>query len=192
MADNSGLFRQKALDNLSTPDELTDRLKVTNPSVWAVLAAVIVLLAGLIAWACVGTLPTKADAQVVVRDGTASVLVSDPYTVGAGMPANISGQECTIESVATDDYGRTVGVARVDLADGSYRGSVVVDETRAIDFLLQSDLGSQNGQSGQGDQSGQGGQGDQSGQGAKTSQVGQPSQPAPPDQPSQPAPPAQG
>jgi uncharacterized membrane protein YgcG len=186
MADNSGLFRQKALDNLSTPDELTDRLKVTNPSVWAVLAAVIVLLAGLIAWACVGTLPTKADAQVVVLDGTASVLVSDPYTVGAGMPAIISGQECTIESVATDDYGRTVGVARVDLADGSYRGSVVVDETRAIDFLLQSDLGSQNGQSGQGDQSGQGGQGDQSGQGAKTSQVGQP---APPDQP---APPAQG
>ena len=142
----SELFRQKAIDKMSSPDELADYLKVTSPSVWAVLAAVVVLLAGLIAWACVGTLPTKADASVAVQGGTASVYVADSYDIAAGMKLTVDpqdpqgaqdSQERTIESVTTDEQGRPVGHADVDLPDGTYDGTVVVDETRAIDFLLQ-------------------------------------------------------
>ena len=140
----SELFRQKVIDKMSSPDELTDCLRVTSPSVWAVLAAVVVLLAGLIAWACVGTLPTKADASVIVQGGTASVHVVDSYDIAAGMKLTVNPQdsqdpqERTIESVTTDEQGRSVGYADVNLPDGTYDGTVVVDETRAIDFLLQS------------------------------------------------------
>lgn len=143
----SELFRQKAIDKMSSPDELTDYLKVTSPSVWAVLAAVVVLLAGLIAWACVGTLPTKAEASVVVQGGAASVHVEGSHDIAAGMKLTVSPQdsqnsqdpqERTIESVTTDEQGKPVGHADVDLPDGTYDGTVVVDETRAIDFLLQS------------------------------------------------------
>ena len=142
MTDSGGeLFRQKAIDRMSSPDELTDYLKVTSPSVWAVLAAVVVLLAGLIAWACVGTLPTKVDASVVVQGGTASARVSDSHDIQEGMRLTVESQEPqerTIESVTTDEQGNQVGHADVDLPDGTYDGTLVVDETRAIDFLLQS------------------------------------------------------
>ena len=142
MTENAGgLFRQKTIDKMSSPDELTDYLKVTSPSVWAVLAAVVVLLAGLIAWACVGTLPTKVDASVVVQGGAASVHVSDSHDIQEGMQLTVDSQEPqerTIESVSTDEQGKPVGHASVDLPDGTYDGTLVVDETRAIDFLLQS------------------------------------------------------
>ena len=42
------------------------------------------------------------------------------------------------QQVVTDEYGKTVGRADIELPDGTYDGTVVVDETRAIDFLLQS------------------------------------------------------
>ena len=137
----NALFRQKTIDKMSSPDELTDYLKVTSPSVWAVLVAVVVLLAGLIAWACVGTLPTKADASVVVQGGAASVRVADSHDIAEGMQLTIDSkepQERAIESVTTDEQGKPVGHANVDLPDGAYDGTLVVDETRAIDFLLQS------------------------------------------------------
>lgn len=136
--DNGGLFRQKAIDRLSSPDELTDYLKVTNPSVWVVLVSVVVLLVGLFAWALVGTLPTRADASVVVRNGTAMVRVDDPYAIDEGMSVTVSSQDYPIQSVVTDEYGKTIGRADIELPDGTYDGTVVVDETRAIDFLLQS------------------------------------------------------
>ena len=135
---DDGLFRQKAIDKMSSPDELTDYLKVTSPSVWAVLTAVVVLLAGIIAWACVGTLPTKAEASIVVQGGTALVSVTDSYDIGEGMRVSVESHNSAIDSITADDHGRHVGLARLDLPDGTYKGTVVVDETRAIDFLLQS------------------------------------------------------
>ena len=134
-----GVFRQVALDRLSSPDELTDYLKVTNPSVWAVLISIAVLLAGVIAWSCVGTLQTKAGVKVIVQDDAAAILVSDPYTLDEGMQVTVFEQKYPIESTSTDEYGRTIGHAAITLPNGTYDGTVVVDETRAIDFLLQSD-----------------------------------------------------
>ena len=140
MADGgNGLFRQKAIDNMSTPEDLTDYLKVTNPGVWAVLAAIVLLLVGLLVWACVGTLETKATAVVVVKDGAANVVVAGDYGLREGMLVRVADEEFTLDSTFEDEYGRTVGAAEVDLADGTYDGTVVVDETHAIDFLLQSD-----------------------------------------------------
>ena len=46
MADQnkSQIFRKSALDSISSPEQLTDYLKVTDPGVWIILAAVILLL----------------------------------------------------------------------------------------------------------------------------------------------------
>ena len=135
---SDGVFRQKAIDRLSSPDELTDYLKVTNPGVWAVLAAVVVLLVGILAWSCVGTLQTKADAKVIVQDDAATVIVANPYAAREGMTVTVSDQEYSIESTSTNEYGNIIGHAAVTLPDGTYDATVVVDETHAIDFLLKS------------------------------------------------------
>ena len=42
----SQFFRKKAMDRLSSPEELNDYLRVTSPALWVVLAAVARILAG--------------------------------------------------------------------------------------------------------------------------------------------------
>ena len=46
----SGIFRQKSLKRVSSPEELNDYIRVTSPSVWIVLVALALLLAGMLAW----------------------------------------------------------------------------------------------------------------------------------------------
>ena len=57
---DSGLFRQKSLDRVSSPEKLNDYIRVTTPSVWLALAAVLVMLAGMIVWSVFGTIPAHA------------------------------------------------------------------------------------------------------------------------------------
>jgi len=132
------VFRKKTLDRISSPEQLTDYLCVTNPGIWVVLAAVILLLAGLFAWSMTGTLETTAEVKVVVADKTAEVIPLGSETLADGMPLRVAGQEFMIAFVRTDEYGRQVGTAQADLPDGTYDGTVVVNETHPICFLTES------------------------------------------------------
>ena len=139
MAENqSTVFRKKTLDRISSPEQLTDYLRVTNPGIWVVLVAVILLLAGLFAWAAVGTLETKAEAAVIVREHTAKVVPTGAESLEEGMPLRVSKRETVVASVNTDEYGRSIGTAEIELPDGTYPGIVVVEQTHPIDFLLKS------------------------------------------------------
>lgn len=48
------IFRKSAIDNISSPEQLTDYIRVTTPSVWVILAASIILLGSLFVWAVCG------------------------------------------------------------------------------------------------------------------------------------------
>ena len=63
--ESSGIFRQKSVKQLSGPADLNDYIRVTTPSVWIVLAALAVLLVGLLLWSIFGTLEVRgADGAV--------------------------------------------------------------------------------------------------------------------------------
>ncbi len=49
------VFREKSIERVSGPEALNDYIRVTTPSVWLVLAALILLLAGMLAWSTLGT-----------------------------------------------------------------------------------------------------------------------------------------
>ena len=51
----SNIFRKESLDRISSPEKLNDYIRVTTPSVWLVLLAIVLLLAGVIAWSVFGT-----------------------------------------------------------------------------------------------------------------------------------------
>ena len=142
MTDNQGteLFRRKAMTHISSAEDLTSYLRVTSPGMWMILAAVIVLLAGLFAWSAVGTLETSVNATAVVRDHTAEIYASGQGAdaLAAGMPLRIASQEFVLASVELDEYGRATARAEVTLPDGTYGGSIVVERTRPIEFLLES------------------------------------------------------
>ena len=138
MTENQTVFRKKTLDRISSPEQLTDYLRVTNPGIWVVLAAVILLLAGVFAWSMVGTLETKAEVKVVVSDHTAQIVPLSSETLAEGMPLRVSGQDYRIAFAQTDEYGRSVGMAEVNLPDGTYDGVVITEAVRPISFLLES------------------------------------------------------
>ncbi len=87
----SNLFRQKALDKLSSPERLDQLLAVTPRRAWLALAAIVGILVAALAWSLLGSLPTRvAGPGVFVRMGGAFQIVSRgdgsviDLTVGVG------------------------------------------------------------------------------------------------------------
>ena len=135
--EKTSIFRKATVEKVSSPERLSDYLRVTNPGVWAVLAAVMLLLIGLLVWACVGTLETTADAKVVVENHVAYVALTSDSTLESGMTLRVAGQEVPIAAVTEDAFGRPVAIAETALPDGSYDGMVVVGQIRPISFLFE-------------------------------------------------------
>ena len=143
MADNenknkdSSIFRKEALDTISSPEQLTSYLRVTTPGIWVVLIAVILILAGIFVWAAVGTLETTEKVTVIVEDNEALVISNGGSEIRQGMILRVSGAETKIVYVEKDEYGRSTGRADISLADGTYEGTIVVEQTKPIEFLLR-------------------------------------------------------
>lgn len=55
------LFREKNVKRVSSPEELNDYMRVTSPSVWAILISVIIFLAGFTVWGITGTVTIVDD-----------------------------------------------------------------------------------------------------------------------------------
>ena len=139
MAENQQtVFRKQTIDRISSPEQLTDHLRVTSPGIWVVLAAVILLLTGILVWSAVGTLETKAEVKVIVEDREAQIVPLGPDTLEEGMTVTTADSEFVLSSVDADEYGRSVGSAAVTLPDGIYDGTVVTESVHPIEFLLTS------------------------------------------------------
>lgn len=63
------VFRQKSLERIASPEQLNDYIKVSNPGIWMLLAAVIALLAGVCVWGIFGHMDTTLTAAAVAEDG---------------------------------------------------------------------------------------------------------------------------
>ena len=135
----ASIFRSETLQRMSSPEQLTDYLRVTNPGIWVILAAVLALLVGFFVWMSVGTLETTAPVGISVQDHSAEVAIkSGDATIEKDMVVRIGDQETAILSTKTDGYGRTVGTAELNLSDGMYDGTLVTESVHPIQFLLTS------------------------------------------------------
>jgi len=125
------IFRQKSIDRISSPEELNNYLRVTTPGVWAILVAII--------WSSVGVLETKADAKIEIKDSVMTVTVTGAKTdkIKNGMIVVVDESESVLEKVEIDEYGRAVGEAVTNLADGKYNGEVIIERVHPIKFLIK-------------------------------------------------------
>ncbi len=64
---NSAVYREKAMNRISSPESLNDYIRVTTPSVWIVLGVVIALLVGILGWTVFGTVEARDAAGNVNR-----------------------------------------------------------------------------------------------------------------------------
>lgn len=134
----NSIFRKKSLDRVASPEQLNDYMRVTGPSIWMVLGAVIALLAGLMVLASVNRLETTLSVRARVEDGGASVVLPSTSTeeVDAGMPLRVAGQEVEIRTVYQNAAGETVCTAELSAPDGLYDAVIVTDSVAPIRFLL--------------------------------------------------------
>lgn len=152
------LFRDKSIKRVSSPEQLNDYIRVSNPGVWLCMAAVLVLLAGVCVWGVFGQLDTTVSTAVVVKDGAMSCLVkeADIASIRSGMLVTVGGQECTITAVSkepaavaedADAYLLHVGglmpgewvyeaTAQTALEDGVYAGSILVERVSPMSFVV--------------------------------------------------------
>lgn len=133
------LYRKKSVDRLSSPEQLDDYLHVTTPAVWAVLAAAILLLAGLLIWSRFAVIESFAAGSAVVEQGIMQITFDDPETamnVETGMTVTIGDTQTAITSVGTDSLGNRIATANVKMPDGVYDARVGYRQTQMIRMLF--------------------------------------------------------
>lgn len=155
---NEQIFRKKSLERVSSPEQLNEYIRVSNPGVWMVLAAVVLLLVGVCVWGVVGTLDTKLPAAAVCTGGELTVYVKEDgiASVKEGMTVRIGETEGEIiaisaEPVAAEDalseYARHVGqlqdgqwvyavLVSASVPDGVHTAQIVVESIAPMSFLL--------------------------------------------------------
>ena len=155
---NNTIFRKSSLDRVSSPEQLGDYIKVSRPSVWLVLGAVIVLLIGVCFWGVFGTLTTTREVVALVQDGKSTCYVTPEEANGLspGMEVRIGDSAGSIISVAStpmeitadfDAYalylsGLKVGdwvvpvTVDVSAQDGAYMAKIVLETISPISFVL--------------------------------------------------------
>ena len=69
-----GLFRKKSMDKISSPEQLNDYIRVSNPGVWMILACIIILLIGMCVWGVFGRLETTMKAAAVRMERQSAML----------------------------------------------------------------------------------------------------------------------
>jgi hypothetical protein len=155
---NNQLFRQKSVDKVSSPEQLNEYIRVANPGVWLVLAAIVILLAGVIVWGCIGHLDTTLVAAVVADGGEAVIYVkeSDAPVLDLGMTVRADAWEYTITEISAvpikvdeslSEYavhasGLTMGewayIVKISgaPADGVHKAEIVIESISPISFIL--------------------------------------------------------
>ena len=154
----SNLFRKKSLERISSPEQLNEYLRVSTPSVWMLLAAIIILLSGVCVWGVFGHLDTTLSAVAVAQEGTVTAYVpqdaAEQVTPGAvvhvggsqGTVLAISAQPVQVDGTFTQ-YMRHVGglqegewVYALTLdaacADGVHAVQIVIDSVSPMAFVL--------------------------------------------------------
>ncbi len=103
------LFRKTSLNSISSPEQLNDYIKVSNPSVWLVLAALFILTAAVFIWGFTGSLPTTVSAKGVVSDGKVLCYIGteDSGAVRGGQKVSIT------EGGNMEQNGRVSGVGDI-------------------------------------------------------------------------------
>jgi HlyD family secretion protein len=121
VAEKSEIFRKVALERLSSPEQLDQLMHVTSPRSWIALGGLGILLAAVVVWSLVGTIPTRIQAQgVLIRPGG----VFDVYAPGTGQLTELlvtEGDSVKVDQmlgrVAQPELQREIENARAQLGE---------------------------------------------------------------------------
>src|SRR5262245_58008329 len=132
------MFRQEALEKLSSPEQLDQLLKVTSPKGWLALLGLSGLIGAVIIWSVVGSIPSTIKGEGILIRGEAVQLIDTPQTGRVGKIAVKAGdniQANQLIGTITTDTGdvevrspRAGRVLELRVSEGSFvpTGTVLV------------------------------------------------------------------
>ena len=154
-----GVFRDKSVSRVSTPEQLNQCVAISGVWGWGILIAALIFLMGLVLWAFTGYVETIVEVGATVSGGRLTALVREDQLsdLKPGDELEIDGETFTLDYVAakprplsdeeTGSFVAYVGElesgdwvydlgANCDLADGNYRGQVVTESVWILTFVL--------------------------------------------------------
>ena len=139
MMERSSLYRKSSMERIQSPEQLTDYLRVTNPTVWVLLVAVVVLLVGVLIWSSFTYIGSFAEGSATVEGGVMTVTFDDETlarNVEAGMIVTVGETSSTITSVGRGVDGAVFARAETSLSDGEYAARVSYRQTQILQLLF--------------------------------------------------------
>lgn len=134
------IFRETSIEKVKSPDNLNEYIRIANPGVWTLLAAILFLLLGLCLWGVFGQLRTVVQVEAESSAGVISCRLTDAdaAAIQPGMTVQIDGQEAIVSEVTVRDGDNSTCtiVAPIPLPDGIYTAQIEVENLRPISFLL--------------------------------------------------------
>ena len=133
------LSRKESLERIQSPEQLNDYLRVTNPSVWVLLTAVVLLLVGLLVWGSFTYIDSVVTGQAQQEDGILTIRLEDSQlarNVEVGMRVSVGSADAEISCIGEDEEG-LFALAEIDLPDGSYEAVVHYKQTQILQLLFQ-------------------------------------------------------
>ena len=152
------LFRERPLEELSTPDQLSGYLRVTGSGVWIALAGIVVLLAGLLVWSISARLAVTVQVPALVKGGELSCYVRAEDVDPSEEEITITIGDVVVQAATADARSMTMGAVdreglyasgyvtpgsivevftcAVDLEDGLYNAAVTTDTVRPVSLLF--------------------------------------------------------
>lgn len=127
---SDGLYRKEAMDRLSSPEQLDEVIALTSSGAWAGLIGLVLLLATILTWAVIGTIPTRVDGQGVLFYHGGQVVDAVGLATGTMTPTGLN---------VGDPVNKGDIVAIVDQPEVALRLAAaqkrVTELTRALDEL---------------------------------------------------------
>ena len=155
------IFRKKNLENITSPEQLNEYIRLKSPGKWLVLSAIIVLMTGFFVWGILGRLDTQVTVASVAKGGTMTtyIRIDDIDKVKQGMRIVTEGENEYLRSVSEDPIiaesdipayafylggfkqGEWVYCSESDTEheDGVYSSYIIIESVAPISLLIPAD-----------------------------------------------------
>jgi hypothetical protein len=134
------IFNKKAMEKLRNPDDLGKYVRVPNPSIILIIAAIAALLVGSMSWELFGTSDTSlAVNSAKIGDKVVCFLDAESVAVvSVGDDVNVDGNQGTVEVISDIPYSLSEAKA---MLDNDYLTSSVMTGDWAYLIELKGDFG---------------------------------------------------
>lgn len=149
----------KKVKKVDSPEQLNQYIRLSNPGVWILLIAIVILLIGVCAWGYFGKIDTKINTVAISSDYKSYVYIKeiDLEKVKNGMKVEIANNENKYEIVEIEttpekvteelsEYARHLGNFQIGewvykcrlnkgLKEGTYSANIVIESIAPMVFI---------------------------------------------------------